>query len=476
MAMQTRVLQSFGGIRQDRDDYLCAPDTSPDACNMQTRDGSLSVATGFSRAVPTVLETGVPLRRLYAYAHPNGTRFLVCTDTQLLAYEPSTASWTALASFGAQVGAQQFDFLPIKIGTRDHLLIAYGRERILKWDGTNAPTAFGSAEQLSDGEINFLESYFGRLYAAGNPTTPARLYWSQTPGDTRTIEDWSSDDASADVSGGFTDVGIDSDPITGLYALSNQLLIFKRDSLYRLLGDRPSNYRVLPVDAVFSNPSHMACVRYADRLYFLSDTGLCFFDGQTVRRPATYRALHRLLKTCDLGRCEAAACKDVLYFAVREHFDSPYNDLLIEYDVMRDTFMVRRGFSLAGISAARGTLYALTGAGKVVRFDDSSSYDGEPIEAWWTTPRIDLGSKLIKKAFGELDCTGSGDPAIVSLLTDGNRFDAMLHFAKEPDVVSEAVLRGEGRVFRLRFANRNGGSFTLDAGITLRFDSQMRPE
>ena len=474
MAMQMRVLRAFGGVRQDVDDFLLAPDASPDACNMQTRDGRLAVAGGFSRAVPTPLPGDVPLRQLYAYARPDGVRFLLCTDTHLWTYAPGTASWQKLCTFGAQIGTRQFDFLPVKIGTKEYLLIAHGRERILKWDGEGAPEPFGSAAQGSDREIHFLEQHFGRLYAAGDPLAPARLYWSQTPGDGRTIEDWSSADASPDVSGGFVDVGTDGDPITGLFAMSNQLLIFKRDSLWRLLGDRPSNYRILPVDAASLHPKHMACVRYADRLYFLSRDGLCFFDGQTVRRPATYRALCRLLKGCDLDRCEAAAAGDVLYFSVRERGEG--NDVLIEYDVTRDTCMVRRGFTLYGLSAARGALYALTGARTVVQFDESESYDGAPIDAWWTTPRIDLGSKLHKKTLGELACTGEGGPVAVTLTVDGRTYESKLVFSEAPDGVAEDVLRGEGRVFRLRFANENGGAFAVDAGVSLRFDTQLRPE
>lgn len=475
MAMLTRSLHAFTGMRQDRDDFIASPDTSPDACNMRTDDGRLSVATGFSRAVPRPVPTDVTQKQLYVYAHPSGPKYLACTDTQLYVYRESPAGWDVLASFGAQVGEQLFDFLPIKIGTQDYLLIAYGREQILKWDGTNAPTAFGSAAQLSDPSVNFIEQYFGRLYAAGDPLAPARLYWSQTPGGTRTIEDWSADDDSADVSGGFTDVGTDSDPITGLYALSNQLLIFKRDSLYRLLGDRPSNFRILPVDAVFSEPKHMACARYGDRLYFLSDAGLCFFDGQTVRRPASYRALHRLLQACDMSRCEAAVSGDTLYFAVRETA-GPYNDLLIEYSPVRDAFMVRRGFRIAGLCAARGKLYALTDARHVVVFDGSADYDGTPIDAWWETPRIDLGSKLHQKALGELACTGAGDPVRIAVLCRGNRYDSVLTFPPHADTVAETVLRGEGRVFRLRFENRDGGAFSIDTGVTLRFESQARPE
>lgn len=477
MAMQTRVFQTFGGMRQDRNDYISSPDTSPDACNMNTLDGCLSVAKGFSRALQTAAPTTDPLKRLYVYAKPDGLKFVVCTDTQLLVYDPARNNWQMLFRFGYRVEANRFDFLPIKIGSRDHLLIAYGREQLLKWDGEGTAAAyFGSAEMLSNAPQNFLERYFGRLFAAGNPQNPGRLFWSKAPGDTRSIEDWRTDPASPDVSGGFVDVGTDSDPITGLFALSNQLLIFKRDTLYRLLGDRPSNYRILPVDAAFSRPLHTACVRYADRLYFLTKTGLCFFDGQTVRRPMSFRALHTLLEACSLDRCEAAACGDMLYFAIREGANSAYNDLLIEYDLMRDTFMVRRGFTIAGMCAARGELYLLTGEGKVVKFDESQSYDGSPIAAWWETPRIDLGSKGHKKALGELACTGKGAPMKITVKCDGRSYDTTMAFPKDADSVAEAVLRGEGRVFRLRFSNIDGGSFVLDTGVTVRFDSQLRPE
>ncbi len=477
MAMQSRIFQTFSGMRQDKNDYISSPDTSPDACNMQTPNGCLAVATGFSRVMQRTVPTTDVLKRLYVYATPAGLKYLACTDTQLVVYEPDGNFWRSLYRFSTPVGENRVEFLPVKIGSDDFLLVATGRGPLIKWDGvSHEAAAFGSAEQLSDTPVNFAASYFGRLFSSGNEQSPARLYWSKTPGGTRTIEDWRADDASPDVSGGFVDVGTGSDPITGLFSLSNQLLIFKRDTLYRLLGDRPSNYRVLPVDAAFARTGHAACAQYADRLYFLTPTGLCYFDGQTVRRPMSYRALHRVLENCDLERCEAVNSGDMLYFAVREKTTGPYNDLLIEYDLMRDTFMLRRGFSIAGLCAARGELYLLTGIGRVEKFDDSPDYDGAPIEAWWETPRMDFGSKGVKKALGELTCTGSGDPMQITALCDGNAFTTELAFPTDADHVAEAVLRGEGRIVRLRFSNVRGGAFTLDTGLLLRFDAIARPD
>ena len=418
------------------------------------------------------------LRRLFIWPRETGRiDCLVARQDSLFRYDSGTGNWVDLYHYTDDMDADTFDFLKAKIGSTETLLVGNGLEPILKWPGGNGSVAlFGSAQQLSNKAVNFLELYFGRLFAAGDQEHPARLYWSQAPGDGRTIENWSADESSENVSGGHVEVGTDSDPITGLFALSNQLLIFKKDKLYRLLGDRPANYRIVPVEAALTQPIHTACVRYGDRLFFLTDKGLYFYDGQTVSRTGHGADLLPLLAQVDFSAAASAACGDTLYFAVKEHSTSVHNDLLIEYDLMRETFMVRRGFLAAGLCAARGELYMLTGAGKIVKFDNSTDYDGDPIEAWWETPRIDLGTKQHKKVLGELACTGSGDPMRITVRCDGQRYESTLLFPKHDDTVAESVLRGEGRVFRLRFANMNGGAFTLDTGVTLRFDSEQRPD
>ncbi|MPM86038.1 hypothetical protein SDC9_133121 [bioreactor metagenome] len=185
--------------------------------------------------------------------------------------EEAAGEWKQLYDFATLASAAQYDFLPVKIASTEYLLIANGTARMAKWDGASETAeAFGSAEGLSNTAVNFVEFYYSRLFAAGDAQNPSRLYYSQAPGDTRTIENWTAATESENVSGGFVDVGTGSDPITGLFALSNQLLIFKRDSLYRLLGDRPGNFRIQPVNGTMQQPVHTACVRVGDVLYFLT--------------------------------------------------------------------------------------------------------------------------------------------------------------------------------------------------------------
>ena len=475
MAYTYGVLPSFGGVRMDLSPYLLPPDSSPDACNVDTRTGALRTATGFSAAVQGVLPSNAVPLRMYVYRTEHGDRLFAVTTKKLYRYQAIGHSWSAIHTFPTDVRPEFIDFLKIRLGSEDRLLIAHSRGQMIACNVlTNEVTAFGSAEKLSDRQTSYTALYFGRLFAAGDPYEPSRLYWSKAPGGTRAIDDWRADDASPNVSGGFADVGIGDDPITGLFALSNQLLIFKRDSLYRLYGDRPDNYRVMPVDAAVSMPLHTACVRYADRLYFLTEGGLCFYDGQTVRRPGNFRALAPFLKSADFGLAKAAAYGDTLVFTVRSQSSLRFNDVVIEYDLLRDSYMLRRGFTVADLFGVYGKLYALTGAGKVVQFDESDSYDGDPIDAWWWTQPLDLGHKETNKTLLSLTAAGAGTLG-VRAESNGGAYETQLTFPDTPLSVGEIPLRGAGRVFRLRFSNVDGAPVSVEAGASLLYDAQRRP-
>ncbi len=476
MAYQTFTLPSFSGVRMDLSEGLLKPDMSPEAYNADTRFGALRSAKGFSRVMQALCEADTPFERMYIYATEQGSRYLVAAQDMLYFYNAPSGTWRPLYQFERGVVGERMDFLKVRIGTSDRLLIACGSEPMLAFDAeTNTVDVFGTEEKLSYKTVSYVELYFGRLFAAGDPDAPARLYWSKAPGGGRTIDDWRADEASENVSGGFVDVGVDDDPITGIFALSNQLLIFKRDSLYRLLGDRPGNYRIVAVDASFRQPLHTACVRYADRLYFLTDGGLCFYDGQTVRRSAAFRALGPLLAYANLSGVRAAACDDTLYFAIRTRYGAPYNETVIEYDVLRDRFMLRNGFTAVDLQTVHGELHALTGTGKLVVFDGNDSYDGDPIDVVWTTPAFDLGRKDVNKTLLRLTVAGSGR-ITVRAQANGGSYEAQVRMNSVPLSVTEIPLRGVGRLFRLRIASVGGAPFTLDVPMTLQFDQQRRPE
>ena len=475
MALETIRFGNFAGVKQGACTGGIPLNWAENAQNVSTTGGKLGRAKGYRAIYPPV--TGLPrkLRRLFIWPRDNGTiDCLVAREDSIFRYDTGTNAWVDLYHYTDDMDADILDFLKTKIGSTETLLVGNGLEPILKWEGNNAPiAAFGSAQGQSNKAVNFLELYFGRLFAAGDREHPARLYWSQAPGDGRTIEDWSADESSENVSGGHVEVGTDSDPITGLFAMSNQLLIFKRDKLYRLLGDRPGNYRIVPVEAALTQPIHTACVLYGDRLFFLTDRGLYFYDGQTVRRTVHGADLVPLLGQVDFSAAASAACGDTLYFAVKEHSASTHNDLLIEYDVLRDCFLLRRGFQVVDLMSCYGVLYVLTGRGEVAVLNEGGTYGGDPIEAFWETHWLDGASALTVKQTVEAVLTGTGGPLKVYVLGEIREGDSVSALADEYGP-TEFLLRSAGRRLKLRIENVNGSDFDLSGGAELLFDEQRR--
>lgn len=144
---------------------------------------------------------------------------------------------------------------------------------------------------LSNKPVTVMTEFGGRLFAAGEDTALSdhsnRLYWSCLPGDGRTIEDWSADDASPDTGGGYVDVG-DSFPITALFVAGSQLLIWKGEELWRLYGTTPSQYTL---ECVFRGNHGTVGLRAHDFVadvngvpYWANDLGLWYYNGNSPVR------------------------------------------------------------------------------------------------------------------------------------------------------------------------------------------------
>lgn len=148
---------------------------------------------------------------------------------------------------------------------------------------------------LSDMPMTMYASFYGRLFAAGNPDFPNRLYWSCLPGDGRTIEDWTADDASPDTGGGYMQIGMDGSEITALVAFDQQLLIWCGSELWRLYGATPSQYTLERVFVGFkASTADITLVNGVP--YVLSDDGVWYYNGSSLLRADTDRTLSAFFK------------------------------------------------------------------------------------------------------------------------------------------------------------------------------------
>lgn len=211
-------------------------------------------------------------------------------------------------------------------------------------------------------------------------------------------------------------------------------------------------------------------------LYYITKGGLCRFNGVTAGETADARRIRLLLSGADVSESKGAAARNKLYYT----FGDSQGGGIIEYDLLRRTYMLRRGFTACDIASWDGRLYILDSDRHVCLFDDGISYDGKKIEAWWRTPKTDLFDKSGVKAMRSLcfrGCSLAGETALCAEVSvGGGKSSARVLLSEEEDEVTELPLKNQGRSFSLRLSNEAGGRFSLRGGLELSFESWRRTE
>lgn len=468
MTLRSMRYNAFAGLWQGRPDSALGVSYSPDACNVETRGGILRRMKGFSFLLEASAPTPEALRRLYVWEREEGARYLCCCEAGVYACAGEGQPFSQLHAF-TDTGRAPADyaFLTVRIGDAERLLIAAKGEPIEAWDGTSSATsAFGSQAQGSDKGVSSLALRGGRLFAAGDPDAPCRLYYSAVPGGERSLADWTADAQSENAGGGYVDVGVPSEPITGLFALCDQLVILKENSLWRLYGDRPAGFRVTRLETPLPKTVRGACALYNERLYLLTNTGLVCYDGQSLVQSAGGEALRPLLTNASLQFAASAAFDGRLYMALNLG-TGLYNDRVIEYDLRRDLFLLRSGFRCVDLIAGAERLYLLTGTGEVCAFDDGDTYDGEPISAYWTTGYLDADSFFLQLQALRAAFVGQGGTMRLSVETDGVWRDFLMELPTKTALRELPLAVPMGRRLRLRLSNVDGSDFVLSDGMEL---------
>lgn len=584
-------IPEFTGIQQHKDGRLLPITSAYDARNIETSDGNLTVARGFSRVIASAVPGTENLLKLIP-VDTNWTPFYVITSSYIYLWRRQTPNaWSALGdndnlsadsrtpnvfSFSPSVEGK-VNTLRTRIGDDDVILACFDDDRraqiiydspskngytrkfgsgLYSYEGVvnsyvsgtkrvilntfvpddaqrcallygitygsgihaevssfgtlimgsperaydyfdlleepTTPPAANDAVKIrggagSDAHISCAEMYAGRLFAAGDPSTPTRMYWSAVPGDGRTIEDWGIVDGSEDASGGYVEVGdAHYDPIIGLTALSNQLMIWKKYSVWRLYGDRPSTFTLERVERDADVVSNAGVLVYHDAPYFLTKRCVKTYDGVGIVPVESANQLKRFFEEDYplIENSRAAFCNNRMYLSCCEPSSSQYEDTLIVFDLSNGSYMIRDGFELADIAAFGDELFALTDDRYVCLFDDSLTYDGNDIHAYWETQPIDFGRKMNKHqimalymqlAGGDMKVTVTGDH-------DGACCERIVHHTDDDGYVTARIQADQSHLFSIRFENveetidneTSMSSFSIQGGVNIKFLSELK--
>lgn len=454
--MEYRI-DRFAGLNQETDEMITGAKYAAQAVNVCVEGGALSNAKGDAIVTQAALTGGIgTLGMLYERdGGQSDARMIAVNEAGV--YEWSEGAWVCRYS-GA--GGKTASCLNYQHDGEDILLIADGQRPVLRWDGETMAALTGCSRLFSQ-----LALHYERVWGSGLSSEPDAVYWSR-PFDP---EDWTGDEDLPEAGGGVLLIPTwNGGSVRAIRTLFDDVLVFKDEDVYRIVGTYPGNYEVVRVHGVVGAAAPNAIAATADACYFLSGEGLCVYNGISAAPATGERARHVMARVnkAAIGCACAAVHQNVLYLALPLD-DAQVNSAVLEYDLKDGSCVLREPLRADGFLRAGEALYYAGGDGRVYRYGAGG---GEAPQALWQTPWTDLGEPGIIKRLNALSMHASGALRL-TLETESARVVRRLQLG---DFIRPVTLRLglRGRRFRLTIENQNGAVFLIKPGLSIQIDKE----
>jgi hypothetical protein len=285
-------------------------------------------------------------------------------------------------------------------------------------------------------QAKYMVYYRGRLWAAGVPATPYRLYYSNS-GD---IQEWPSTN--------YTDVEEgDGDPISGIEAFGNAIIIHKNDgkgngSIYLLyIADSTgvsddTNWYLFKSPAAFSAVSDKSQEFFKNLLFYIGRFGAYAFTGQDLARSSADSEYGRFqndsltweidpdVKTwlsTQLNKSAAVMYDNKIWAAVPTGGSTTQNNKIYVFDFLRSgddsgklgVWSKLSGPNVNNFVVSDGVLYGGGYDGYVYKLNTGTLNDGTAISPYYWTAALAgqnehrYNTKIFRVLYVTHDCPGN---------------------------------------------------------------------
>ena len=249
-------------------------------------------------------------------------------------------------------------------------------------------------------KFGVIERFGERIWGAGEIDEPDRLVYSKA----YDPEDWKGareDDQPEDGAGEVYQPSWDGDRFFALKRFGDQLLAFKRNKIWRVLGMTPDTFNFHEQYGK-GTPYRDTIAVDGERVLMTNDDGVCIYDGMntTAYMKTAVEKIWRMVNKSALDQMCAVLFQRKYYISFPTG-DSTVNNAMLVYDLDEGSILYYPGMNIETFLPTNDELFATSSSlpGKILKLHSNSWVTGHASGSAtkWVSPWMDFGYKSIQK-------------------------------------------------------------------------------
>ena len=249
-------------------------------------------------------------------------------------------------------------------------------------------------------KFGVIERYAERIWGGAIADDPDMLMYSRP----FNPEDWTAAGEGEEPENGAGDISQpswDGDSFTALRAFGSQMIAFKRNRVWRVLGTDPGEYSFKEQYGGGTAYPNTVAVD-VERIFMAEKDGLSLYDGLSVT-PYVRQSIEKLWATINRAAMDqmcGVLFKERYYLSVPTGNSSKNNDMIV-LNLREQTILYYTDTNIESFLATDDALYATSSTvpGKIIMLPYDSWATGSAVGKGtkWVTPWIDFGRKSYNK-------------------------------------------------------------------------------
>ena len=282
----------------------------------------------------------------------------------------------------------------------DLLTSTWGALKTQTWEDTLSPQWHLLPVDTQGKKFGVISRSNERIWGAAIPDNPDMLMYSRPYDPT----DWTAagnDEEPEDGAGDILQPSWDGDKFYALKSFGDQLLAFKKNRIWRVMGTNPGEYVFKEQYGEGTSFFNTIAVD-GERVYMAGDNGMTVYDGMNAS-PYQRERVEQIWRTINRDAMDqmCAALFKQRYYIAFPTGDSAVNNAMLVYNFEEGTILFYKDFYVESFLPTDDILFATSSTlpGEILQIQYDSwvvgASTGAPVK--WVSPWMDFGYKRIQK-------------------------------------------------------------------------------